>query len=50
MALLVLFFSLKAPESTPLDDVTPLSSKRKALFFLALGLAVVTAPIPATLF
>ena len=50
MALLVLFFSIKAPESTPLDDVTPLSPKRKALFFVALGLAVVTAPIPATLF
>lgn len=50
MALLVLFFSLRAPTSTPLDDVTPLSSKRKALFFVALGLAVVTAPIPSTLF
>lgn len=50
MALLVLFFSMKSPESAPLDDVTPLSSKRKALFFLALGLAVVTAPIPETLF
>jgi membrane-associated protease RseP (regulator of RpoE activity) len=50
MALLVLLFSLRAPTSTPLDDVTPLSSKRKALFFAALGLAVATAPIPATLF
>lgn len=49
MALLVLFFSLRAPESAPLDDVTPLSSKRKALFFLALGLAVVCAPIPTSL-
>jgi len=50
MALLVLLFSLRAPTSTPLDDVTPLSPKRKVLFFVALGLAVVTAPIPATLF
>lgn len=50
MAALILLFSMRAPESAPLDDVTPLSSKRKALFFLALGLAVVTAPIPATLF
>ncbi|AFU60380.1 putative peptidase M50 [Candidatus Nitrososphaera gargensis Ga9.2] len=49
MALLVLFFSLRAPESAPLDDVTPLSSKRKAFFFLALGLAVVCAPIPTSL-
>ncbi|HLG37871.1 MAG TPA: site-2 protease family protein, partial [Nitrososphaera sp.] len=46
MALLVLLFSLRAPTSAPLDDVTPLSPKRKALFFAALGLAVVTAPIP----
>lgn len=50
MALLVLLFSLRAPTSAPLDDVTPLSPKRKALFFTALGLAVVTAPIPSTLF
>lgn len=46
MALLVLFFSMKAPESSPLDDVTPLSRKRKALFFVALGIAVICAPIP----
>jgi len=49
MALLVLFFSLRAPESAPLDDVTPLSSKRKALFFVALGIAVICAPIPTSL-
>jgi Zn-dependent protease len=50
MALLVLFFSMRAPESAPLDDVTPLSSKRKALFFVALGIAVLCAPIPNELF
>jgi NO-binding membrane sensor protein with MHYT domain len=49
MALLVLFFSMRAPESAPLDDVTPLSSKRKILFFVALGLAVICAPIPTSL-
>lgn len=49
MALLVLFFSLRAPESSPLDDVTPLSAKRKALFFVALGIAIICAPIPETL-
>lgn len=49
MALLVLFFSLRSPESAPLDDVTPLSAKRKALFFVALGMAVICAPIPASL-
>jgi Zn-dependent protease len=47
MALLVLFFSMRAPESTPLDDVTPLSQGRKALFVVALGLAVLCAPIPS---
>jgi hypothetical protein len=50
MALLVLFFSMRSPESAPLDDVTPLSSKRKALFFMALGIAVLCAPIPTSLF
>ena len=49
MALLVLFFSLRAPESAPLDDVTPLSAKRKVLFFVALGMAGICAPIPASL-
>jgi Zn-dependent protease len=49
MALLVLFFSMRSPESAPLDDVTPLSSKRKALFFVALGIAMICAPIPTSL-
>jgi hypothetical protein len=50
MALLVLFFSSRSPESAPLDDVTPLSSKRKALFFVALWIVVMCAPIPSSLF
>jgi membrane-associated protease RseP (regulator of RpoE activity) len=50
MALLVLFLSNRAMESAPLDDVTPISSKRKAFFFLALSMAVVCAPIPTSLF
>jgi hypothetical protein len=50
MALLVLLFRSRSPETAPLDDVTPLSSKRKTLFFVALGLAVLCAPIPTTLF
>jgi len=50
IALLVLFFSMRAPESAPLDDVTPLSNKRKAFFIAALGLAVLVAPIPSHLF
>jgi Zn-dependent protease len=43
MALLVLILSFRAPESSPLDDVTPLSRGRKALFVVALGLAVLCA-------
>lgn len=50
IALLVLFFSMRSPESMPLDDITPLSSKRRVLFFVALGLAMMTAPIPSHLF
>lgn len=50
MAILILLFSMRAPENAPLDDVTPLSSKRKMLFFITLGLAVVIAPIPSSLF
>ena len=49
MAILVLLFSQKVPSNTPLDDVTPLSRKRKMLFFIALGLAVVSAPIPSSI-
>ena len=49
MAILVLLFSQKVPSNTPLDDVTPLSRKRKMLFFIALGLAVVSAPIPGSI-
>lgn len=46
MAILVLFIALRAPESTPLDDVSPLSKKRRALFWVAIALAVLCAPIP----
>ena len=46
MAILVLLLSQKIPGNTPLDDVTPLSRKRKMFFFIALGICVVTAPIP----
>lgn len=47
MAIFVLFFASRAPESTPLDDVTPLSKKRRALFWVAIALALVcAAPAP----
>jgi Zn-dependent protease len=46
MAILVLLIASRAPESTPLDDVSPLSKKRKMLFWVAMALAVLCAPIP----
>ena len=46
MAILVLILSRRIPSNTPLDDVTSLSQRRRILFFITLGIAVVTAPIP----
>ena len=50
MAILVLILSRRIPSNTPLDDVTPLSQRRKILFFITLGIAIVTAPIPNSIF
>jgi membrane-associated protease RseP (regulator of RpoE activity) len=49
MAILVLLLSQKIPGNAPLDDVTPLSRNRKMLFFIALGICAVTAPIPSSI-
>jgi len=46
MALFVLSFSMRSPDVRPLDDISPLSNKRKKLFVLVIGLAVVCAPLP----
>ena len=46
MAIIVLILSRRIPSNTPLDDVTSLSQRRKILFFITLGIAIVTAPIP----
>jgi membrane-associated protease RseP (regulator of RpoE activity) len=49
MAILVLLFASRVPASAPLDDVSPLSKKRKALFWVAIALAVFcAAPLPGT--
>jgi hypothetical protein len=37
------------PANVPLDDVSPLSKKRKVLFIVALGIAVICAPIPRSI-
>ena len=49
MAILVLILSQRIPSNTPLDDVTPLSPRRKLLFFITLGIIIVTAPIPSSI-
>ncbi|MGI0041623.1 MAG: site-2 protease family protein, partial [Nitrosopumilaceae archaeon] len=46
MALFVLMFSTRNPDARPLDDISPLSSKRKKMFILVMGLAVLCAPLP----
>ena len=46
MALFVLSFSMRSPDARPLDDISPLSSKRKKMFVLVIGLAVLCAPLP----
>ena len=46
MALFVLSFMTRSSDVRPLDDISPLSSKRKKLFILVLALAVLTAPHP----
>jgi membrane-associated protease RseP (regulator of RpoE activity) len=49
MAILVLILSQRMPSNAPLDDVTSLSQRRKMLFFITLGIAIVTAPIPSSI-
>lgn len=49
MAILILVLSLRLAENAPLDDVSPLSRRRKLLFIVALGIAIVTAPIPTSI-
>lgn len=46
MAIYVLSFSMRNFDVRPLDDVSPLSKRRKMIFVIAMGLAVVTAPHP----
>jgi membrane-associated protease RseP (regulator of RpoE activity) len=46
MALYVLSFMTKSPDVRPLDDISPLSSRRKKLFILVLGLAIICVPLP----
>lgn len=49
MALFVLMFMMRSPDTRPLDDITPLSSKRKKIFPLVMLLAFLCAPLPFSL-
>ena len=46
MALFVLMFSMRSPDVKPLDDISPLSNKRKKIFVLVMILAFLCAPLP----
>jgi len=49
MAILILIMSSKNPSASPLDDVSPLSRKRKLSYIGIIGLAILCAPLPANL-
>lgn len=46
MALFVLSFAMHSPDTRPLDDISPLSKKRKFFFIGVIALAVLTMPHP----
>ena len=46
MAFFLLSFSMSRNEIRPLDDISPLSKKRKKLFVLVISLAIICAPLP----
>lgn len=46
MAVFVLSFSMRNFDARPLDDISPLSKRRKIVFVIAMVLAVLTAPHP----
>ncbi len=50
MAIFVLILSMKTRDAKPLDDISPLSQKRKKLFVLVMVLAFLCAPIPFSIF
>lgn len=47
MAMLILVMSSRNPSANPLDDISPLSKKRKLVYIGVIGLAVLCAPLPA---
>jgi membrane-associated protease RseP (regulator of RpoE activity) len=47
MAMLILVLSSRNPSAMPLDDISPLSRKRKFAYLGIIGLAVLCAPLPS---
>jgi len=47
MAILILVMSQRNPSATPLDDVSPLSGKRRWAYIGVIGLAFLCAPLPS---
>jgi len=47
MALFILFLSSRSPGANPLDDISPLSQKRKLAYAGVVVLAFLCAPIPS---
>ena len=50
MALFVLIFSMRSQDVKPLDDISPLSKRRKKMFALVMVLAFLCAPLPFSIF
>lgn len=50
MALFVLMFSMRSRDVKPLDDISPLSQKRKKMFPFVMALAFLCAPLPFSIF
>ena len=48
MAMLILVLSSRNPSATPLDDISPLSKRRKLAYLSIIGLAVLCAPLPSS--
>src|SRR2546428_10045901 len=46
MALFVLIFSMRSSDVKPLDDISPLSKRRRWIFILVMILAFLCAPLP----
>ena len=50
MAMLILILSSRNPSATLLDDISPLSRKRKFVYIGIIGLAILCAPLPENFF